>query len=138
MDKLIISHRLFLLPEEKKILQTKGTFIETVGACCPVWANSDKTSEPAYEIFVKYRVISGEGEMFKSEDGFNIYLPKQSHRNNLLNIKDGGSDWLSLIATSIININDKKYPVYHQIVISGIETLERSICAVHLAHTSSR
>jgi hypothetical protein len=53
-------------------------------------------------------------------------------------IKNGGSEWCNITYSEIVAIDGKPKAVIHQTVISGKETLDRSIVSVHFDQTSSR
>lgn len=139
--RMIVSHRLFLTATQRKSLQTEGTMVETTGVSCPIWIEREETTEPAQEVFCRYQVVAGvpvgDHRIVPDDKGYTIYLVDQARRLSLADIKDGGVAWLNFVLPETISVGDKTRPVIHQVVISGIEELDRSMFAVHLPQTSS-
>jgi hypothetical protein len=145
---LCTSHNIFLTKEQIYNLY-RGDKIEVVGVSVPVWFyNRKETNEPAPEIFCKY-LLKCENKNFQknidiTKDGYEITLFKESFSNklqnkikkyfkiknneypsvkSLLDIKDGGSEWLSFKvyeSSEYINIT-------HSIEIQRIENLINSL-----------
>lgn len=115
MATLIISHNLYLNYEQRYALHERNA-VEVIGVSVPVWFRQGNTSEPAKEIFCKYKITNEfkTKSIISNEAGYTINLPQiiefksgkleqevQSFVNNnmptskkLLDIKDGGSEWL--------------------------------------------
>ena len=55
MATLTVSHYIYLSREQRYELND-GKDIEIVGICVPVWFQKGNTSEPAQEIFCKYKI----------------------------------------------------------------------------------
>ena len=69
---LSILHKIFLTPDEARKLHG-GEEIEVVGISIPVWSFDGNTSEPAEEIFCKYKLTNKKQESIKVEaDGYRI------------------------------------------------------------------
>jgi hypothetical protein len=145
---LCVSHNIFLTKEQRYSLY-EGNNIEVVGVSVPVWFyNKNETNEPAIEVFCKY-FLKCENKSFQknieiSEEGYEIKLYKNNIFNgvsnkikkyfkikennmptakSLLDIKDGGSEWLDFKvydSTEYINI-------IHSIEIQKIENLFKSL-----------
>lgn len=136
VDGYVISHNIFLTKEQRIGLQDESAIVETMGSCIPVRVRHATTNEPANEIFCMYRIAHSEPKQIIQEDqGWIIYLPDV---RPLINIKDGGSEFLAIVYHDIVTINDTSYPVLHQIAISDWSCLERSIHCCHLPHTVSK
>lgn len=117
-----ISHLLFMTPEERKRLQTRGEHVEVVGTFTV--GGDDPAAERG-----KYRVVFGSDPepVTKTSDGWMIYLPKTSLLDD---VKNGGAAFLYSVAVIGSTI--------HQIVISDISNLEQSrFCDAHRDQTSS-
>jgi len=74
---LSILHNIFLNETEIESL-TKGEEIETIGVSVPVWYYEGNTSEPAEEVFCKYKIsINNKKESVSiSKNGYTINFPK--------------------------------------------------------------
>lgn len=149
MSILCISHNIFLEKEQRYSLY-KGNTIEVVGVSVPVWLhNKRETSEPGVEVFCKY-ILKCENKQFQKnieiiDEGYEITLFKESFSTNvqnkikkyfkiknnnyipsaksLLDIKDGGSEWLNF---QIYESNDL-LNILHSIEIQKIENLLTSL-----------
>lgn len=145
---LCISHNIFLTKDQRYDLY-KGKTLEVIGVSVPVWFyNKKETNEPASEVFCKY-ILKSENKHFQknieiTKEGYEITLFKESFTTNiqnkikkyfklnnnltpssksLLDIKDGGSEWLYFQiyeATDLINI-------LHSVEIQKIENLTNSL-----------
>lgn len=73
---LSILHNIFLSKEEVDSLFEKEE-IETIGVSVPVWYFEGNTSEPAEEVFCKYKLILGDEKQSISimKNGYCINLP---------------------------------------------------------------
>ena len=58
MTTLIISHYLYLNREQRYLLHENKEPIEVHGISVPVWFQKGNTSEPAKEVFCKYRITN--------------------------------------------------------------------------------
>jgi hypothetical protein len=138
---LMLSHRITLTKQQRELLQTPGTYVETTGFNCPIWVENKETTEPGSEVFCYYRIFAGEAQdrkMFPYEKGYVLYLADRSQRKKLDDFKNGGMTWFSFTLPETMQVDNQTYAVIHQVVISDIEELERSMFAVHLPHISSR
>jgi len=75
---LIIHHNIHLTSEQRRALHS-GQDIETVGVSVAVWCRGKVTSEPAREIFCRYRLrnIGRDRPVKMLKDGFEICLPNK-------------------------------------------------------------
>lgn len=63
MTTLTVSHNVFLTREQRYDL-FHGTDLEVVGVSVPVWINNGKTTEPAIEVFAKYKLMNRDDRVF--------------------------------------------------------------------------
>ncbi len=78
MTTLALSHNLFLTKAERYAWHV-GQLVEVIGVCIPVWFFKGISSEPAVEVFCKYKLINApEGIFVKHvEDGFEITVQQK-------------------------------------------------------------
>ena len=76
MLSLVIHHNLHLTREQRYALHEKNT-MECIGVIVPVWVSGAMTSEPAREVFCRYRIKNtGEKAPIKLVDGgFELTIP---------------------------------------------------------------
>jgi hypothetical protein len=143
MATLTVSHHLYLTKEQRYELN-QGKEIKTVGVCVPVWFQKGNTSEPAQEIFCKYKIYNPKnGANIKQDDeGFEIWMPsinkdeeyieeegkiaiqkKIGTSENLLDYKDGGTSKCDFKLYQKLLINDDLHHLVHFIEIKPIEIL---------------
>lgn len=113
MLTLTIYHNVFLTKEEREFL-IKEDFVYINGVSVPVWFHKGTTSEPAMEVFCKYKIFNDGSNtpISKIKNGYKIYLPKYLEDkkiliNNILDYRDGG-------------IESIKYKEYNKVLQSGI------------------
>lgn len=120
MLTLVVSHIIGLTKEQRYNLHD-GKPVDVVGISLPVWFEKGSTSEPANEIFATYKLTNNK-EAFPikmNRRGFEINMPQSNpeaeaeikalpqealeivgvntnfpNSKNLLNYKDGGSEFL--------------------------------------------
>jgi hypothetical protein len=144
MNVLIISHYIYLNREQRYELHS-GKKIEVVGISIPVWFNKGTTSEPAKELFCKYQITNEpkEKEITPFEEGYIINLPQKPDLDeqemnlyfsvetktseNLLDIKDGGSEELEFKQYSKIKKDNKEFNVLHFVEIKTEEVLKNTL-----------
>lgn len=123
MDEvMIIAHRLSLGQQQRKALQVRDTTIETTGISIPVWVRHNQTDEPAQEASCHYKITSArrpEKVVEQIKDGWHIYLTGSLQAQALDDIKDGGSEFLSLTHHDITTKSVATYPVIHQVTIAA-------------------
>jgi hypothetical protein len=131
MATLTVSHHLYLTKEQRYELN-QGKEIKTVGVCVPVWFQKGNTSEPAQEIFCKYKIYNPKtGANIKQDDeGFDIegegkiaIQKKIGTSENLLDYKDGGESKCDFKLYQKLLINDSLHHLVHFIEIKPIEIL---------------
>ena len=81
MSTLTINHNLFLTRAERYAWY-EGQSIEVIGVSIPVWFSKSITSEPAIEIFCKYRLINVPKNIFikNANDGYDIQIPSKPEK----------------------------------------------------------
>ena len=148
MATLVISHYLYLNREQRYKLHG-GEAIEIIGISVPVWFHKGNTSEPAQEMFCKYKLTNEavNKAIVPTEEGYCINLPQKLElgaeavpqdvqdavavqlgtSERLLDIKDGGSEWLEFRQYNKVHQNDHKFNVVHFVEIKPDELLEDSI-----------
>lgn len=80
---LFLTHNIFLTKKEMELLLNKES-IQTIGCCVPVWvdAKTGKTSEPAREIFCKYKIKNETKQKeikIINKKQYEIYLPNKTN-----------------------------------------------------------
>lgn len=156
---LAISHYLHLTKTERYAWQS-GQIIDVVGVSVPVWFYKGVSSEPAVEVFCRYRLLtSSEGIIIKHvKDGYEITIPQkpskewvplpdevwnvlssqeqeQWYEKNepepslkmLLDIKDGGGQFLAFRQYSKVRKNKKVLNVVHFMEIKDMENLTKTL-----------
>lgn len=148
MATLTISHYIYINREQRYALHA-GESLEVVGISVPVWFHKGTTSEPAKEIFCKYK-ITNEAEnraIIPTEEGFNINLPQKMDQDkddtseetkkavalrlgtseNLLDYKDGGKEWLEFRQYNKVRQGENEFNVVHFVEIKPDEILSDTI-----------
>lgn len=154
MLTLILSHYIYLDRAERYKL-FNGESVETSGISIPVWFEKGSTSEPAQEVFCRYKIKNvRDHESIKSlKDGYEINLPQsvalidkiKSGIDNetfeslkklyelydrslkLLDPEDGGAKWLSFKQYGTLTYKRKKVDVVHSVEIKDIEILKKTL-----------
>jgi hypothetical protein len=149
MATLTISHYIYLTREQRYALH-EGNKLEVTGVSVPVWFKKGNTSEPAQEIFCKYTISndsSSNRSIVPTTTGYEINLPQKLKFANesvpeetqvvvsvylgtserLLDINDGGSEWLEFRQFSKIQQGTNKFNVVHFVEIKPIELLEDTL-----------
>jgi len=147
MSTLTVSHYLYLTKEQRYDLHN-GVDIETIGICIPVWFRKGDTSEPAQEIFCKYRLSNDRigAKVQNSDEGYEINMPSVNIMDNdvdesvrkaiqiklgtserLLDQRDGGAEWCEFRYYQKIMIDEKEYYNIHFVEIKPLEILHDTI-----------
>jgi hypothetical protein len=143
MPTLVIAHNIFLTREERYNLQ-KGEPLEVVGVNVPVWLHKKVSSDIPQEVFCKYRLYN-EGKnkaIVVTSNGYTITIPKEKPKEVenvppaileglgireggtcLLDIKDGGSEWMEFKQYNKMIQKDKTFYIAHFVEIKPIEVL---------------
>lgn len=147
MSTLTISHYIYLTKEQRYSLHN-GNQLEVIGISVPVWFDKGNTSEPATEVFCKYKLTNDEIGKFikKSEEGYEINLPQKSEflekdipkeikgvveiqlgtSERLLDHEDGGVAALEFRQYTKID-EGRKYNIVHFVEIKNNEILSDTL-----------
>ena len=124
---LTIAHNLFPNREERYRLREPNTEVDTVGICLPVWVSGVVTSEPAEEIYCRYRLrnytTAGTESVHTTDDGYTISLGDKTLWDSILDSKDGGSGSIYLTHQGKLVKNEIEMLVIHYINIQDIGVL---------------
>ena len=153
MLTLAIAHNIFLNKGEIEALINRES-VECLGASVPVWFLRGNTSEPAKEIFCKYKLtnIADDYPVTILAKGYQINLPqvifqigkpenwsKMSQEEKSVwrtthplqisadDLADLGNDMLNFKKYSKITENNKRLNIIHAISVGTIELLEKSL-----------
>jgi hypothetical protein len=147
MATLTISHYIYLNRDQRYKLHA-GEPLEIVGVSVPVWFHKGSTSEPAQELFCKYK-LTNEGvnkAIMPSDEGYHINLPQKSQPDKeapeevqevvgmylgtserLLDIKDGGSEVLEFRQYNKVHQDKHAFNVVHFVEIKPDELLHDTL-----------
>jgi len=145
MATLTISHYIYLNREQRYKLHS-GESLEVTGVSIPVWFHRGTTSEPAKEMFCKYKLTNEaiNKAIMPMEEGYNINLPQKLElgggnvpeevqdvvavqlgtSERLLDVKDGGSEWLEFRQYNKVQQGIHKFNVVHFVEIKPDELLQ--------------
>jgi hypothetical protein len=147
MATLTIAHYLYLNKEQRYKLHA-GETLEVVGISIPVWFHKGNTSEPAKELFCRYKLTNRPKSktIMPTEEGYCINLPQKlesdkeenevydavnsqiGHSEMLLDIKDGGSEYLEFRQYNKVEQENHSFNVVHFVEIKPNEILEDTMC----------
>ena len=133
---LTVAH-VILLDQDQRYKIADGEELTIVGVSIPTWYYNGETSEPATEVFCKYKIIPTKYKVFVKHTtyGYEIQLPLETHdpetniRNpitlkNIRNIKDGGMEWLAFRQFGKIKRKNKKtIDIVHFVEIKSLQEL---------------
>jgi hypothetical protein len=152
---LAISHYVYLTKEER-YRWFDGEELEVVGVSSPVWFHKGVSSEPAVEVFCKYRLLTNPDGIFikHNAEGYEVTVPPKPPTTpeplppeiwnsltpdqqeqwyeqnqapptllNLLDIRDGGSQYLAFRQYSKVRKNRKILNVIHFMEIKDMDEL---------------
>lgn len=126
---LTIAHNLFPSRDERYSFADGDMEVSMVGICLPVWVSGAVTSEPAEEIYCRYRLRNyltpGEQSVHVNSDGFSISLADKSLWDSIKDVKDGGTGSIYLTHQGNITNNGIEILVVHYINIQDISVLTR-------------
>jgi hypothetical protein len=129
MAILTISHFLYLTRDQRYKIHA-GEVVETVGISVPVWFLKGNTSEPARELFCKYKITNEPVNKAIStvEEGFVINLPHKIELKPEDKVDDSFREAMKNLPTSerLLDIKDKgagylHFKQYNQVAIDSIE-----------------
>lgn len=129
MAILTISHFLYLTRDQRYKIHA-GEVVETVGVSVPVWFLKGNTSEPAKELFCKYKITNEpiNKAIETVDEGFVINLPQKIDLQPEDTVDDSFREAMKHLPTSerLLDIKDKgagylHFKQYNQVVINSIE-----------------
>ena len=128
---LSILHNVFLTQDEIDQL-ISGDIVETTGVSLPVWFFKGNTSEPAEEVFCKYKLVKGSRENSIEVDkmGYVIHIPDGAETLKLEDLfpeVEGGKEYLAFQEISKTKKRDKNATVIHLVEIKTVERLLKSM-----------
>jgi hypothetical protein len=150
MATLTISHHLYLTDEQGYSLHD-GKMIEIFGVAIPVWFHKGNTSEPAQEVFCKYKITNDKSgpNIICNQEEFIVNMPhiditqnndikidelfkksvqlKIGTSDNLLDIKDGGNDHCDFKLYHKLEINKKLHHLIHFFEMKKLDSLLDSL-----------
>lgn len=137
---LSIAHNIFLTKEQRYSLQQEGAELEVVGISVPIWYHKGRTSEPAVEVFAKYKFKISDTRVFIKHniEGYEISFPPKpivpdvnGHQDvsaiDLLDIKDKGIMEISFRQHTKAKNLKKEFNVLHYVKIKDMNELKNSI-----------
>ncbi len=131
---LTIAHNLFPNRDERYGFSQENVEISMIGICLPVWVSGITTSEPAEEVYCRYKLrnysVPGEQSVNINKDGFTINLADKSLWDLIKDAKDGGSGSIYLTHQGSITNNGVEILVIHYINIQDISVLTREKNAI--------
>ena len=148
MATLTISHYIYLNREQRYKLHD-GETVEIIGISIPVWFHRGTTSEPAKELFCKYKLTNEpvNKTIMATDEGYAINLPQKLElgddtvpeevqyavavqlgtSDRLLDIKDGGNEWVEFRQYNKVQQKDHEFNVVHFVEIKPDELLMDSM-----------
>lgn len=133
-ETLIISHSVYLTPEERKILTREPTTIETVGISVP--ANTKDLTKKLTEVFVRYLITTEatESDIELMPDGYRISFSHKMALKTIAHHEEGGADWLMFTLEKDIDHKGQPYHLIHQIILKDVSAQERTTVCDQLGH----
>lgn len=132
----MVSHQILLTSEQRNILSSGGE-ITVPGVSVPVWVHRNKTSEPAEEVFVKYKIWGEDGapRIKHNKEGYDIHMPVKSaldkdgdpqpNLGDLKDVKNNGCEWVAFKQSSKAQLKQgKTLKIIHFVQIKDISELQ--------------
>lgn len=123
---LTVGHNIFLTREQRYAL-IENKYLEVIGVSVPCWFNQGLSSEPANEVFCKYKINVSEVEPFirYKENGYTINLLNggKTGVNSLRDYKDSGVETLGFNYPGRLKNNNRYIKVMHILEIKDMEEL---------------
>lgn len=142
MATLTISHYIYLSKEQRYSLHD-GQEIEVVGVSIPVWFHKGSTSEPAKEIFCKYKLTNEKTNkvIVLMNEGYVVNLPQKVEKEDvtdetpiftassekLLDVADNGSEHMEFRQYNKVKQGSREFNVVHFVEIKTLETLVNTL-----------
>lgn len=110
MATLTISHHIYLSREQRHALHD-GNTIEVTGVAVPVWFQKGNTTEPAPEIFCRYKLTNDRKgtQVVRTTLGFHINLPALELLGELQNKRDDDDPELEKMYQDVLKAYQRKY-----------------------------
>lgn len=143
MATLTMSHYIYLDRNQRYALNM-GREVKVDGVSVPVWVNETATSEPAHEVFCRYRVRNTRKRtgVKLAKSGFLVDMPyfdivggdcdeelirasqeRLGTSETLLDYDDGGKECCEFRYRSTCTINGRRHTVVHFVEIKSCEAL---------------
>jgi len=136
---LTIYHNICLDKKQRyKIGEWIDTEVAVTGVSVPVWCQSEsaslrdgvETDEPGKEIFCRYIITNKKSDDDRVvdilKDGYRIFLTTNRLKRKLLDVKDGGAEYLSFTYNTYSKVNNREYPTVHFVTIQDVSALSTS------------
>lgn len=142
MATLTISHYIYLSKDQRYNLHA-GQDIEAIGVSIPVWFHKGSTSEPAKEIFCKYKLTNENVNkvIVQMNEGYVINLPQKVEKeavteetpiftassDKLLDVEDNGAEYMEFRQYNKVKQGNNEFNVVHFVEIKTLETLSNTL-----------
>lgn len=135
---LNVSHFVFLTKDQRYDLYNNKE-IEIIGVSIPVWFYKNKTSEPANEVYCKYKIIPTKEDLLVKHESnsYKIYLPQEVNTKdgrtnpvtikNLLEPQDGGISWIAFKQLGKVKKKKKSFDIFNYVEIKTIDELNATM-----------
>lgn len=127
---LTVGHNIFLTREQRYTLLKDG-YLEVMGVSVPVWFNNGLSSEPANEVFCKYKINISQVDPFirYKDNGYTLNLLNtgKAGADNLRDHKDGGVETLGFNYPGRLKNNNRYIKVMHVVEIKDMEELTSTL-----------
>jgi len=148
---ITVLHNIFLTRDERYKLAS-GEDVETVGVSVPVWFHRGKTTEPAVEVFCKYKLTNTQVQtpITNIDGGYLINVPQAEEQTFMVkdaiqepqvglpaapptakmlrDIKDGGCGYMQFKQYTKMRRGRKHYNLLHFVEIKEMELLLDTLC----------
>ena len=130
---LTVSHYIYLDKDQRYLLY-QGSELDVVGVSVPVWFKSGNTSEPAKEVFCRYKISTQRGSQGVQavEEGYRLnlsnFVESDGSFKSILDVKDEGCEELVLRGYSKAFLNGRNLSVFHCIEIKTKDLLLSTMC----------
>lgn len=121
MATLTVSHYIYLTKEQRYDIHN-GKEVSVIGTSVPVWFQKGTTSEPAQEVFCEYTLNNKDERKFiEAKNG--AYFVSFKDSKKILDVEDGGSEYMELKQYDVIKVFGRDFSVVHFIEIKPLEVL---------------
>jgi hypothetical protein len=144
MATLTISHHVYLSREDRYKLHNRED-IEAIGVSVPVLFDKGNTSEPAREVFCRYKLTNNlpnraittfdagycinlpQLNSTEDQDDYSVFAAKYGSSERLLDIKDGGVEYSEFKQYHNAYIDGVAMTILHYVEIKDLEYLIETI-----------